>query len=136
MNARILNLLFFCSLFFGGCFDYAAQNVQRRQTYAESHPNLEQAVRNAIFNRRIITGMTQEQVTASWGRPERVRRNVYSFGVYEQWIYGSWYLNFKNGILTTHKMKIQGKFGIPPISIRGAYESEVSYDVCSNQRRV
>ena len=50
MNARILNLLFFCSLFFGGCFDFAAQNVQRRQTYAESHPNLEHAVRNAIFN--------------------------------------------------------------------------------------
>ena len=49
--------------------------------------------------------MTQEQVTASWGRPQRVKRNVYSFGVYEQWIYGGWYLNFKNGILTTHKMK-------------------------------
>ena len=49
--------------------------------------------------------MTQEQVTASWGRPQRVKRNAYSFGVYEQWIYGSWYLNFKNGILTTHKMR-------------------------------
>jgi hypothetical protein len=57
MNARILDLLFCCSLFFCGCFDFAAQNVQRRQTYAESHPNLEHVIRNAIFNRRIITGL-------------------------------------------------------------------------------
>ena len=105
MKAGILNLLFCCSLFFCGCFDFAAQNVQRRQTYAESHPNLEHAVRNAIFNRRIIIGMTQEQVTASWGRPQRVKRTIYSFGVYEQWIYDGWYLNFENGILTTRKMK-------------------------------
>ena len=105
MNARILILLLCCSLFFGGCFDFAPQNVQGQQTYAESHSNLEPAVRYAIFNRRIITGMTQEQVTASWDRPQRVKRKVYPFGVYEQWIYGSWHLNFKNGILTTHKMK-------------------------------
>jgi len=105
MKVGILNLFFCCSLFFGGCIDSAAHNVQRRQTYAESHTNLEPEVRYAIFNRRIITGMTQDQVTASWGRPQRVKRNVYSFGEYEQWIYGSWYLNFKNGILTTHKMR-------------------------------
>jgi hypothetical protein len=105
MKAGIVNLLLCCSLFFGGCFDSAARNVQRRQRYAASHPNLEPAVRYAIFNRRIIAGMTQEQVTASWGRPKRVKRNVYSFGVYEQWIYDSWYLNFENGILTTYKMK-------------------------------
>ena len=105
MKVGILNLLFCCSLFFGGCLDSAAQKVQRRQTYAESRPNLEPEVRYAIFNRRIITGMTQEQVTASWGRPQRIKRNIYSFGVYEQWIYGSWCLNFKNGILTTHKIK-------------------------------
>ena len=105
MKVGILNLFFCCSLFFGGCLGYAPEKVQRRQTYTGNHPNLENVVRYAIFNRRIITGMTQEQVTASWGRPRRVKRNVYSFGVYEQWIYGSWYLNFKNGILTAHEMK-------------------------------
>ncbi|MHC4325372.1 MAG: hypothetical protein ACYSUX_14000 [Planctomycetota bacterium] len=105
MKAGILNLLLFCSLFLSGCFDSTAQNAQRRQSYLESHPNLEHAVRNAIFNRRIIIGMTQEQVTASWGRPHSVRKNVFSFGVYEQWIYGRWYLNFQNGVLISRQGK-------------------------------
>jgi hypothetical protein len=105
MKAGILSLLLCCSLFFGGCFDSAAQNMQRRQSYAQSHPDLEQAIRSAIFNRRIIIGMTQEQVTASWGRPQRIKRYVYSFGVYQQWIYGSQYLNFKNGVLTSYKIQ-------------------------------
>lgn len=104
MKTRILNLLFCCFLFFGGCSDFAARNEQRRQSYTETHADLEHAVRYAIFNGRIITGMTQEQVTASWGRPQRVNKRAYSFGVYEQWIYGGWYLNFRNGILTTHEM--------------------------------
>jgi hypothetical protein len=105
MKAGILSLLLCCSLFFGGCFDSAVQNMQRRQSYARSHPDLEQAIRSAIFNRRVIIGMTQEQVTATWSLPQRVKRNVYSFGVYEQWIYGSWYLNFTNGILTSREIK-------------------------------
>jgi hypothetical protein len=105
MKARIPNLLLFCSLFFGGCADFAAQNMQRRQSYVISHPNLEHAIRYAIFNRRIRLGMTQEQVTASWGHPHRVKRNVYSFGVYEQWVYGSCYLNFENDVLTSRQDK-------------------------------
>jgi hypothetical protein len=105
MKAGIPSLLLCCSLFFGGCFDSATRDMQRRQSYAQSHPGLAQAIRSAIFNRTIIIGMTQEQVIASWGRPQRIKRYVYSFGVYEQWVYGSRYLNFKNGTLTSYKIE-------------------------------
>lgn len=46
-------------------------------------------------------GMTQEDVMASsWGKPQRINKSIYSFGVHEQWVYGgSNYLYFKDGIL-------------------------------------
>jgi hypothetical protein len=51
----------------------------------------------------VTIGMTQEDVLASsWGKPSRVNRSTYSFGVHEQWVYGGRnYLYFKNGILTS-----------------------------------
>lgn len=49
----------------------------------------------------VTLGMTPEEVIASsWGKPHRVNRSVYSFGVHEQWVYhGSNYLYFRNGVL-------------------------------------
>jgi hypothetical protein len=48
-------------------------------------------------------GMSAEEARASsWGRPERVNRSIYSFGVHEQWVYGGRnYLYFKDGVLTS-----------------------------------
>jgi len=43
---------------------------------------------------------TQDVLHSSWGKPTRVNRSTYSFGVHEQWVYGSGnYLYFENGIL-------------------------------------
>ena len=51
---------------------------------------------------RISIGMTQDQARAGWGAPEDINRSVYTFGVHEQWVYGSGnYLYFKDGILTS-----------------------------------
>ncbi len=97
-----------CLLLFSlsGCSFYDDFAVsKRRQAYLYNHPDAKYYVRIAIMYGEILIGMTQEQVTASWGRPQRVKRHVYSFGIYEQWIYNSWYLNFKNGILTSRKIK-------------------------------
>ncbi len=46
-------------------------------------------------------GMSAQDVLASsWGKPRRINRSVYSFGVHEQWVYhGSNYLYFKDGKL-------------------------------------
>ncbi|MDQ2948886.1 MAG: hypothetical protein M3Y27_23575 [Acidobacteriota bacterium] len=45
-----------------------------------------------IFNHQIAIGMTFGNVQASWGRPEKVDRSVFSNGVTEYW-------SFKNGSL-------------------------------------
>jgi hypothetical protein len=50
----------------------------------------------------VSIGMTTKHVlSSSWGKPTKVNRSTYSFGVHEQWVYGNGnYLYFKDGILT------------------------------------
>jgi hypothetical protein len=53
---------------------------------------------------RVRIGMTREQAIAGWGRPRDINRSTYSFGVHEQWVYGEYgsgYLYFENGVLTS-----------------------------------
>ncbi len=47
-------------------------------------------------------GMPACAAIGSWGRPERVNRSTYSFGVREQWVYGDGnYLFFDDGKLSS-----------------------------------
>lgn len=57
----------------------------------------------AARKKGVSIGMTREQVVgSSWGRPEHVNTTRTSYGVREQWVYGSRnYLYFQDGILTT-----------------------------------
>jgi hypothetical protein len=53
---------------------------------------------------RVHIGMTREQAIAAWGRPRDINRTTHSFGVHEQWVYGEYgsgYLYFEDGVLTT-----------------------------------
>jgi hypothetical protein len=55
-----------------------------------------------IRKNKIQLGMNKEQVTLSWGRPEKINESVGRWGVHEQWVYGSGtYLYFENGVLTS-----------------------------------
>ncbi len=50
----------------------------------------------------ISIGMTSDMVREAWGRPNDVNRTTYSFGVHEQWVYGSGnYVYFEDGKVTT-----------------------------------
>ena len=52
----------------------------------------------------IQRGMTADQVRASWGAPSDVNRSVGSWGVHEQWVFGSssaTYVYLENGIVTS-----------------------------------
>lgn len=50
----------------------------------------------------VSLGMTADDVRASsWGRPEKVNRSTYKFGVREQWVYPGGYLYFEDGVLTS-----------------------------------
>ena len=62
-------------------------------------------VSQAIALRRVIIGMTAEEVVRSWGRPNKVNRSISAAGTNEQWIYERGdvarhqYLYIENGIL-------------------------------------
>ncbi|MDP2603499.1 MAG: hypothetical protein Q8S00_13040 [Deltaproteobacteria bacterium] len=58
-------------------------------------------IKKKILERKVEIGMTAEQVTLSWGKPQRVNRTVGGWGSHEQWIYGSTYLYFENDKLTS-----------------------------------
>jgi hypothetical protein len=45
--------------------------------------------------------MTKDMVIDSWGKPEDINRTVTSSYIHEQWVYGSRYLYFENGTLTS-----------------------------------
>jgi hypothetical protein len=41
-----------------------------------------------IWEHRIASGMTKEQVSASWGSPKSINKTVSSGNAHEQWSYG------------------------------------------------
>lgn len=65
------------------------------------YPNWSQRAWKAIEKKEIYIGMTKEMVLMSWDKPEKINRDVGSWGVDEQWVYGDVYLYFRNGKLTS-----------------------------------
>jgi hypothetical protein len=60
------------------------------------------AVGKAVIERKVLIGMTTDQVLMAWGRPERVNETIRASSVSEQWVYSSQRsLYFENGKLTT-----------------------------------
>ena len=78
--------------------------VERRQAYVAAHPTLDTDIKWAILEGKVGVGMTPEQVIASWGRPHDINRNVGSWGVNEQWVYGymKFYGSGARGFVSTH----------------------------------
>jgi hypothetical protein len=77
------------------------KDKQRREGFVNAHPKLSKKNRAAILTGDVIAGMAPDQVTASWNEPERKNRTVGKWGTNEQWIYGSTYIYFENGIVTS-----------------------------------
>lgn len=53
-----------------------------------------------INSGKVRVGMNKEQVKLSWGKPEKINKDIYQGSIHEQWIYGSQYLYFENDKLT------------------------------------
>ena len=68
----------------------------RQQQYINSHPNLDEATKQAILNGQYVIGMSKEALRASWGDPENISKS----GTKEKWTYGFGiariYFNFEN----------------------------------------
>jgi hypothetical protein len=74
------------------------EEAKRRAAIARQPRDIQQL----INSREIRLGMTKEQVLLSWGKPASINRSVGTWGVNEQWCYGSkTYLYFENAILTS-----------------------------------
>src|SRR5262245_29539187 len=57
-------------------------------------------IEQAVIEKKIRMGMTEEQVIAAWGKPAKINKTVGSWGLHEQWVYDtSNYLYFENGML-------------------------------------
>jgi hypothetical protein len=58
-------------------------------------------IETAVIERRVLPGMTEEQVTLAWGKPQRVNQTLRSSSTSEQWVYSiSTYVYFENGRVT------------------------------------
>lgn len=64
-----------------------------RQEIIGRHPEWPEDIKTTVLEGNIKIGMTEEQVLASWGKPDRVNRSVGIWGVHEQWIYEVSYYN-------------------------------------------
>lgn len=71
---------------------------QQRDAKIKSFPP---DIQRCISEKKVQIGMSTEQVILSWGRPEHINRSVGKWGEHEQWVYGSTYLYFENGIMTS-----------------------------------
>jgi hypothetical protein len=58
-------------------------------------------IEHAVIERTVVMGMTSEQVSMAWGRPNQVNETVRVSGVSEQWVYSVYrYVYFENGRVT------------------------------------
>ncbi|MBI1936516.1 MAG: hypothetical protein HYS25_00165 [Ignavibacteriales bacterium] len=62
-----------------------------------------------IINKQVWKGMTEKMLTASWGRPDKVDKNVEKWGVFTQWHYGNAAFFFRDGKLTDFEEIKQSK---------------------------
>ncbi len=76
---------------------------ERIQSLLSSHPGWGDSDLLRVACGSLWIGMTQAQLTESWGAPERVNRTVYPGGVHEQWIYGDTYVYVEDGVVTSYQ---------------------------------
>lgn len=55
---------------------------------------------NRIINKQIWKGMTENMLRDSWGKPDRINKNIKKWGRFTQWLYGKIEFFFRDGKLT------------------------------------
>ena len=59
----------------------AAEKLRAERIKAKKWPN---EISAAVLDRKIVLGMTREQVETSWGKPQKINRTVGGWGIREQ----------------------------------------------------
>lgn len=52
-----------------------------------------------IYNKQIWKGMTEKMLLISWGKPDKIDKNVEKWGTFTQWYYGKITFFFRDGKL-------------------------------------
>lgn len=68
---------------------------------AEQEKVRQQEYLKAISQRKIMVGMSRDQVRRSWGRPNNINASGGAYGTTEQWVYSSAHLYFDGDNLTS-----------------------------------
>jgi hypothetical protein len=66
---------------------------RRLEEYVQAHPEYGKE----ILAHQVTPGMSQDDVVASWGKPEHVNTTITASGRHEQWVYGNQYVYFDDG---------------------------------------
>lgn len=53
-----------------------------------------------VYNKQIWKGMTEKMLSASWGKPDKINKNVEKWGIFTQWYYGKITFFFRDSKLT------------------------------------
>lgn len=70
-----------------------------------ANPKLPPHIRDAIVQKKVVLGMTLDDVVESWGTPTKKNISVGEYGRSEQWIYeGNRFLYFRSGKLTSWQL--------------------------------
>ncbi|MBY0473235.1 hypothetical protein K2Q00_03070 [Patescibacteria group bacterium] len=65
------------------------------------HTDWKRKACDLILEKKVAIGMSPEQARAAWGEPDHVNRTITADGTNEQWVYGSNYIYFDDGILSS-----------------------------------
>jgi len=105
MKHALIPILLLITVLLSAC----ASAQSRRDDYISTHPGLDPEIAEAIREGRITEGMTEDDVRAAWGDPERETVTVAEGGTSKIWAYdtpigkyftqGTVLLTFRNGKL-------------------------------------
>lgn len=88
-----------------GCAGGFSGTELRRSSYCNAH-DLSYEIQKMIRAGQLSFGMTKEEVTASWGRPDRRNTSTRAYGTSAQWVYDkgnfkAQYIYFRDGVVTS-----------------------------------
>ena len=105
MNRSLMRAILLITVLLSAC----ASAQSRRDDYIAAHPGLNPEITEALREGKISKGMTEDDVRAAWGDPERETVTVAEGGTSKIWAYdtpigkqftqGTVLLTFRNGKL-------------------------------------
>ena len=88
MNMKFVGLVVLVLVFFGcGKKVEVQQQVSAQEKYVQAHPDLSDEMKKTILDETVCIGMTEEQVLASWGKPDDIQVFSSEYNSYKRWIF-------------------------------------------------